>query len=515
MKSAGKHDRYKFMYKPNEVYWGLGIENETYLELEGGITKSAEFLKKNHKRERYSVDYWTTYKPDSLMAALKSYCMTPTISLPLLINSHTFMKTDMRGEPKSLYRHEYTPNPKFSGMTLFENLQEINSYVFKMGYKNWWTFDGDTIEFMTQKFYCAKMEDVITELLDYKKHWLSAFKSGLLSLNCEEPLKSGIDYPKKNHGFAVFLTNRSNVGIFNNGTYHFNITLPTRLTAQATIADMPSFVVRHRMVARLFQWISPFLVAAFGSGDVLASCGSGFPAGSQRLCASRYVSVGTFDTAEMPTGKILTQPYLRVPGRWYERIHDMSGCAYTIRDALGVDINFNKHWNHGLEFRVFDWFPESRIEELFRLLIWMCDEGLSLGNTPLPQASKIWNGLLAKSVAQGAAATLSENEATFFGLLLRIPRFETSMNILDAYAIIRDEWRNRWNNSKDSCTSRMIRNPLSSASPTPTPAPTPAPAPAPTPAPAPAPTPAPAPAPTPSPPVPAVRKRRLCGFWPF
>jgi hypothetical protein len=176
----------------------------------------------------------------------------------------------------------------------------------------------------------------------------------------------------------------------------------------------------------------------------------------------------------------------------------MSGCAYTVRDALGVDINFNKHWNHGLEFRIFDWFPESRIEELFRLLIWMCDEGLLLGNTPLPQASKIWNGLLAKAVSEGAFAKLSENEATFFGLLLRIPHFKTSMNILDAYAIIRDEWRIRWNNSKDSCTSRMIRVPLPSD-----------------PASAPAPLPLPKPTPIPETTVPVVRKRRLCGFWPF
>jgi len=50
MKSAGKHDRYKFMYKPDEVYWGLGIENETYLELEGGVVKPIDFIKKNHKR---------------------------------------------------------------------------------------------------------------------------------------------------------------------------------------------------------------------------------------------------------------------------------------------------------------------------------------------------------------------------------------------------------------------------------------------------------------------------------
>jgi hypothetical protein len=70
MKSAGKHDRYKFMYKPDEVYWGLGIENETYLEIEDGVKKPIDFLKKNHKRERYSVDYYKSFNFEDYQDAI-------------------------------------------------------------------------------------------------------------------------------------------------------------------------------------------------------------------------------------------------------------------------------------------------------------------------------------------------------------------------------------------------------------------------------------------------------------
>jgi hypothetical protein len=79
------------------------------------------------------------------------------------------------------------------------------------------------------------------------------------------------------------------------------------------------------------------------------------------------------------------------------------------------NINFNKHWNHGLEFRIFDWFPESRIEELFRLLIWMCDEGLSAiannGSVANPHNSALWNAVMARCVWTGAVTQLTPEEA--------------------------------------------------------------------------------------------------------
>ena len=34
-----KHHKYKNVYKPNTLYWGLGIENELYLEFSKKISK--------------------------------------------------------------------------------------------------------------------------------------------------------------------------------------------------------------------------------------------------------------------------------------------------------------------------------------------------------------------------------------------------------------------------------------------------------------------------------------------
>ncbi len=513
-----KHERYGTAYLPGDIYWGLGIENETYIELLGGATTVAEFVRRNQKRERYSVDYWTIYKPGCVSSVIDAWIdglplkEKTVIKFPLLANGHTFMKTDRHGEPMTTYTRNPQPNPKFAGTTLYDDLCRLQSEVFRDGKEQWWTFDGDTVEFMTQHYYCAKMEDVIQELLTQKKKWLAALQAGLDGLEDRElGLKRTVAYPAKNYGLAVFLTNRRNIAIFNNGTYHINITLPTYLDKEAKVANMTLFESQHRCLARLFQWLSPFLLAKYGSGDVFANLGGGdarFPSGSQRLCASRFVSVGVYDTGKMEKGKLLSIPNERCEGRWYESIYDLSGCAYKALPALGVDINYNKHWNHGLEFRIFDWFPECHLPDLFRFLIWMCDESLALGSVSDPRMNGVWNAVLARTVWDGSSAMLSAEELAVFSSVFRVPQLTGPVSVLSAYDIIWNTWMLRWNNSYGTCTHKMIRHPLPLYKNAPTetvvavkvpvivhvPAPAAPPAPAPAPAPGPAPAPAPAPA---------------------
>ena len=464
-----KHKRYGDAYLPGDMYWGLGIENETYIELQGGSTHCAEFVKNNQKRERYSVDYWKIYKNGAIPSAMNTWIDTlplkgnTVIKLPLLLNGHTLTRTDRHGEPMTTYTKYPQPNPKYSGTSLFDDLCRVHPDVFRDGQDVWWTLDGDTVEFMTQNYYCAKMEDIIEELLLHKKRWITAFQSGLESLpDREHVLKRFPVFPSVNHGLAVYLTNRKNVGIFNNGTYHINITLPTLLDKDARIANMKLFEAQHRNAARLFQWITPFLIAKFGSGDVFARlAGSGnraFPAGSQRLCASRYASAGIYDTDKMETGKVLTKPYEHIDGRWYERIYENAACAYSVLPELGVDINYNKHWNHGLEFRIFDWFPESELSNIFRFLIWMCDESLRYETIEDPRHNREWNTFMSRCVWEGASVRLTECEAAVFSRILDV----SHLNVVgvQAYMDIWNGWRKRWNTSIGSCTYHMIRHPI-------------------------------------------------------
>jgi hypothetical protein len=113
-------------------------------------------------------------------------------------------------------------------------------------------------------------------------------------------------------------TNMNQLAIFNNGTYHINITLPTQLNERSEIQDKNSFIESHRSYIRFIQWMEPLLIANFGSPDPLAWIDPAhFSAGSQRAAMSRYIGVGTFDTDTMPEGKILTMDLSGVESTWY------------------------------------------------------------------------------------------------------------------------------------------------------------------------------------------------------
>ena len=59
-----KHQYYASKYIPNDIYWGIGIENEVYFEMSKPLEIDIKtFYTKNAKRERYSVNYFTSYRP--------------------------------------------------------------------------------------------------------------------------------------------------------------------------------------------------------------------------------------------------------------------------------------------------------------------------------------------------------------------------------------------------------------------------------------------------------------------
>jgi hypothetical protein len=475
-----KHEKYLPVYKPNKEYWGLGIENETYIEVDKKITKPVSFVN-NKNRERYSVDYWKTYDDEKCEEFIKKYIKIEgnnTISFPLLINSHSLTKTDRNGYHKTTYAERPQPNPKYCGVSIFDELCELCDY-FKVNHDIWYCFDGDTIEFITQNFYKAQVQDTINELLTYKKEWMKNFSKYMKKIKLEGSLKGKYHYPKENHGLAIYHTNRNNVAVFNNGTYHINLTLPTELDENCDIRDWNKFVMSHRKVARLFQWITPFLIVRFGSPDMFSKYQEFedmFPKGSQRLCVSRYIGACTYDTENMPVGKILTLPYQRVEGRWYEKIYESPNCTYKKGNFLGQDINFHKHKNHGLEFRIFDWFPEEYLEECIGMLVWMCDEALNKDLLDDPRFSEIYNDVLARAIWKGGENIISNNETEYFAKLCGLEmenkdikieymerdhteRDRTEANstetkdigmenrgikLIEMYECIRNSWKNKW-----------------------------------------------------------------------
>lgn len=64
--NTNNSNRYLIQYKKNDnLFWGIGLENETYLQGES-IKISGDAIISMLGRERYSVDYRQNYNMDDL-----------------------------------------------------------------------------------------------------------------------------------------------------------------------------------------------------------------------------------------------------------------------------------------------------------------------------------------------------------------------------------------------------------------------------------------------------------------
>jgi hypothetical protein len=441
-----KHRHYQALYKPNDLYWGIGIEREFYLQSAQSKVVSRKWILENQRPERYSVRYFNSYKSiaDFNNSIRNIYREDESIELPVLFNAHALYRCDRAGQHQTTYEREPKPNRRHDNTVLFEYfMRGPASKFFLETYEKGFIFDGDSIEIVTQNFYKCTAEDSIDELQRLSAAWIQGANASFRAagvLTEHLPLR----WATANHGLAVMWTNPGNAAIFNNGTYHINLTAPTRLDSKGLIANRASFVRRHMRIIRFFQWIQPLLIATFGTGDFLArqKVAAGFAGGSLRCAMSRYIGVGTYDSIAAQNGKQLSvlarDAPICGPNGWYAQLH--AGSKYNELSELGLDILFNKHFNHGIELRIFDWFPEGRLYELLRILIYSMDQALSLADIPDCRSNHLWNRVTMRAISEGGRLRLWNNERAEFNraLGLRLKGFE-----------IREIWT-----SLNSCLSR-------------------------------------------------------------
>jgi hypothetical protein len=428
-----KHIRYLNLYKPNSLYWGLGIENETYLEFTNKKMVDNKFLLENHKRERYSLDYYLTYKPNIFKESMEKLIKEKLITqeLPILMNAHSFEKTDIKNNSKMTYTKDPQLNPNFTGETLFELLKSKDNY-FELEYGKKFIFDGDTIEFMTQNFYKSKINTVIKELITYKSEFIKKIKKIFKENNIFSEY-GDINICKKNHGLCVFMTNLNGLGIFNNMTYHFNITLPTQLNEKCEIKDREKFIKEHSKAIKLLQYFEPLFIAKYGTPDFLSMIDDNFYKGSLRCGVSRYIGVGSYDTDQMITGKLLVNnkeeiSYSKNENWWY---NNEKANNYNKSNIIGYDFNFNKFKNHGIEFRIFDYFDENLLEEFLEFIIYLLNI-IYEKDIESPCLNKTWNNLVLEIFKKGKDYYLDEDEKKLFENLLNINIYNNNViNFLD------------------------------------------------------------------------------------
>ena len=127
------------------------------------------------------------------------------------------------------------------------------------------------MKFTTLNFFNNTLDNVIKEL--YSSQELFLFKLNSYFFNnrdsCSISQYGPVKIMENNYPFATHLTNFDNITMFNNGTLHYNITLPTELNDKKNIKDMNKFIKQHNKANKAIQWMEPFIISVYGSPDFL------------------------------------------------------------------------------------------------------------------------------------------------------------------------------------------------------------------------------------------------------
>jgi hypothetical protein len=432
-----------------KYYWGIGLENETYLQFEDSLIVSGAFIQEKIGCERYSIDYRTCYQSGSLADVLENgFDKTKEYKVSRMINSHSLDKLDVNYHHKTLATTKPpVDNPEYIGKSILEVFLEEQPYNIQsmltqknnpMGSVN---FDGDSIEFVTKYFENRTISDSCDELAATKQLFID-------KLNESSVLSGKLNFPKYNIGINQFMSNQENVVLFNNGTFHFHITLPT-LTENSRIVDYPNFDSTHANAIYLLQWFEPFFIATLGSPDIMGVISEKyqltekFALGSMRNAMSRYTGVGTFNKV-MAKGKILTyqveefRKLLKFEKEeniwWRDQIE--STLNYELLSDIGLDFNQEKMYQSGFEFRSFDEFPASYLNDVLQAIVLICEHSLHLPNVMWAHDSVVWNNLVFKSLKNGYLTEINEEEKQEVLNLLDLHSFKTEFEeiwMLDAF----------------------------------------------------------------------------------
>ena len=418
-----------------KYYWGIGLENETYMQFEESLIVTGEFIQEKIGFEKYSIDYRKCYKPESLTPILKkAFVLNENYKVSRMINSHSLEKLDINYQHKTLspikplvdtetgeVSAQPLENPEYLGKSIMELFLEDQPYNIQsmitqrnktMGSVH---FDGDSIEFVTKYFENRTIADSCKELKATKKLFLD-------KINESSVLNGKLNFPDYNNGLNMFMTNQENLVLFNNGTYHFHITLPS-LTEDSRIVDYNNFEKTHANAIYLLQWFEPFFIATLGSPDIMGvisdkyNLDKKFTLGSMRNAMSRYIGVGTYNKA-MPKGKILTynvddfRKLLKFEKEeniwWRDQIE--AEMEYEMLSEVGLDFNQEKMYQSGFEFRSFDEFPAEYLNDVLFSIILICEHSLNLTDVQWGHDSKAWNNLVFKTLKNGYLTEINENE---------------------------------------------------------------------------------------------------------
>jgi hypothetical protein len=107
-----------------------------------------------------------------------------------------------------------------------------------------------------------------------------------------------------------------------------------------------------------------------------------------------------------------------------------------------MDVNYRKHYLHGIELRLFDWFPEERLQELINLLIRVAEVSLLHGAIPEPATNKWWNEFVVRVLRKGKSMIFKEKEIAILEYLFKISVSTIHLDLESIFYEIEKELQN-------------------------------------------------------------------------
>jgi hypothetical protein len=350
-----------------------------------------------------------------------------------MMNSHSLEKLDIHFQHKTIQSAPpLLDNPDYAGKSILELFLEKQPHQIQsmLTQKNnpmgSIIFDGDTIEFVTKYYENRTIQESFNELKASKKLFLD-------KLNESKILSGTLTYPEYNIGINMFMSNQKKLVLFNNGTFHFHITLPT-LTEDSRIVDYAAFDQAHHKAIYLLQWFEPLFISTLGSPDIMSVISDKFEmeekfaGGSMRNAMSRYTGVGTYHRS-MPKGKVLTFPvdefrkllnFQKEENIWWrDRIE--SELCYELLSDVGLDFNREKLYQSGYEFRSFDEFPTEYLPEVLHAIVLISEHAQHDEEIEWASNNVIWNNLVFKALTQGYKTDMTEDEKNEIVRVFKLP----------------------------------------------------------------------------------------------
>jgi hypothetical protein len=436
----------------DDIFWGIGLENECYLKGKPKLVLGKNIIKMLG-RERYSVNYLNNYKEDDIKKIMsKVYSPNKYYNVSQMINSHSFCKTDINDEHQTTYHKNPMINNKFNGKTIYEEWANYDSEIKEKINNNAKTetnifFDGDTIEFITEKFYKTNSSDVVNELINNKKWFIDKFNEFKIALNLWESLGE-IKFVSTHPGLNIFKSMQDKIVFFNNSTIHLHITLPTNIK-NGVICDNDKFNMVHSNALKLIQWFEPFFICTIGSPDILqfvyekfyGKKENYFAKGSMRATLSRYIGVGTYNPKNLTSGKLLVENVENIRPKnviwWRDMIKNK--LLYNLPEKnIGFDFNFAKYYQSGIEFRLMDGMPIEILKDIIDVILLICEHSISYNEIEFSGESQSWNNIVFQSMINGYEAKISLEDINNFlkSLNINLKIEESELTLENFYYLV-------------------------------------------------------------------------------